>query len=192
MPPPLPTRVPPPLPSRRPTSVPPLPHQPPPLPGERPGEFDPFADVQSGRDVPALPGGAILGRWVAVNSTNVNRIMAEQDVDGYGRRLPTCTIYIEFLSLALYKYPNRPLGDFLDLYTSSSKGRFCYYEVRGPGTDGPGMGKWPCVRLRGPQRSAVRVRQLARNRQPKTHAQALRYYTVGGKARAGGGTPSIR
>ena len=181
-------RVPPPLPVNRGRS--PLP---PPLPGQRQGEFDPNARVHSGRDVPFLPGGQLFGQWVSVNSTNVNRIMFEQDTDQQGNRLPTGSIYIEFLSLALYKYPGRTAGEFMDLFTSSSKGRFSYYQVRGPGPSVEGMGLWqPFIKLRGASRSASEVRRLAQARQPRTERQRRRFYNVGGRRNAGGGTPSVR
>jgi len=154
---------------------------PPPLPGERAGEFDPLAPVQSGRDQLFLGRGQKFGVWIAVNSTNVNRIKCDQDVGPNGQRLPTGTIYIEFLDLSLYQYPGRPLNDFLDLESSSSKGRYVYHVVRNG---------WAFTKLRGAQRSAAEVAAIAESRQPRNAQQARRFYNVGGRHQAGGGTPS--
>lgn len=180
----------PPLPVRSAAVPPPLPPRgtPPPLPGQL--NFQ-SGQQQSTRDVPFLAGGAILNQWIAIpDSTNVNRIRCDQDIDLNGNRLPTGTIYIEFLNLSLYQYNNRPMNDFVDLFTSSSKGRYTHFEVRGPGPSRPGMGIWPAIKLRGPLRSAAQTRRIARARQPRTQVQRLRYYNVGGRARAGGGYPS--
>lgn len=169
---------------------PPLPGQsrlPPPLPGERPGEFDPRADVHSGRDQLHLGRGQKFGVWIATNSTNVNRIKCDQDVDAQGNRLPTGTVYIEFLNLSLYQYSGVPLNNFLDLESSSSKGRYVYYVVRE---------SWPAgVQLRGPMRSAAETARLAALREPhgtdrQGQPRANRYYNVGGGNRNRGGTPS--
>jgi len=158
------------------------------------GEFDQRARQQSGRDAPFLPRGSVFNQWISVNSTNVNRIRCDPDIDlKTGDQLGTGTISIEFLSLALYEYPNRPLNDFLDLFTSSSKGRYTYYEVRGPGPSMQGMGLWqPFVKIRGPVRTPAQVRELAKARKPRTERQRRRFYNVGGRRNAGGGTPSIR
>lgn len=169
-------RIPPPLPSQRARATPP------PLPGERQGEFDPQAPVHSGRDQLFRPVGNIFGQWVAVNSTNVNRIRCDQDTDASGNRLPTGTVLIEFLDLSLYEYKPVPLNSYLDLFSSSSKGRYVHYQVI------PG---WPKpTKLRGPQRSSAEVRALRGSRQPRNEQQRRRYYNVGGRRNAGGGTPS--
>lgn len=174
MPPPLPGRIqPPPLPGARRTS-------PPPLPGQRAGEFDPNAPNQSGRDQLFLGRGQKFGVWIACNSTNVNRIKCDQDVDAAGNRLPTGTIYIEFLDLSLYSYAGRPLNDFLDLESSSSKGRYVHSVVV--------KGGWAFTKLRGPQRTVTPAMVAAR--EPRNASQAARHYNVGGKHKAGGGTPS--
>lgn len=169
-----------------------MPAIPPPLPSQRipgplpPGDFDSNADRLSSRLMDNLPDGKVFGIWIATNSTNVNRIKCDPDLDRQGNQTGTGTIYIEFLSLALYKYPGRPLNDFLDLFTSSSKGRFTYYEVRGPGPSAEGKSIWPFVKLRGPQRTPEQVRELAAKREPLGGLPALRYYNVGGKYQAGG------
>lgn len=172
---------------------PPLPSQrlPPPLPSQRPtgNEFDTLGRRQSTREEPFLPSGGVFEIWISTNSTNVNRIRCDRDRDRDGNPQKTGTITIEFLDLSLYEYPDRPLNDFLDLMTSSSKGRYAYYEVRGPGPSKPGMGIWPFRKLRGPQRKVTEAMKEAR--QPRTEEQKRRFYNVGGRRRAGGGTPSV-
>lgn len=179
--------VPPPLPINRGRPVPAVI---PPLPGQRVGEFADNAVRQSGRDALFLPRGDVFGVWIAVNSTNLNRIRCDVDTDRNRNRLGTGTIYIEFLDLSLYAYPHRPLSDFLDLHSSSSKGRYAYYQIRGAGPSHPGKSLWPFQKLRGPQRTAVEVAQLQASRQPRTAEQARRFYNVGGRHKAGGGVPS--
>lgn len=165
---------------------------PPPLPSQRtpgpqpPGEFGKPAELQSSRLMGNLPTGNVFNRWIGTNSTNVNRIRCEPYTDKDGNQTGLGDIYVEFLSLALYKYPGRPLNDFLDLFTSSSKGRYTYYEVRGSGPSVEGKSIWPFVKLRGPQRTPAEVRRLAAKREPLGGLPALRYYNVGGRYQAGG------
>jgi hypothetical protein len=171
---------PPPLPSAR--GPRPVGAVPPPLPGQRDREFDTNAPRQSGRDQLFLPRGDLFGVWIACNSTNVNRIRCDQDTDRDGNRLKTGTVLIEFLDLSEYRYAPVALNDFVDLATSSSKGRFVRYHV---------IPNWPTpTKLRGPQRSAAEVAAIARSRDPRNASQARRYFNVGGRHRAGGGTPS--
>ena len=94
---------------------------------------------------------------------------------------PNGTITIEFLSGATYAYANRPVADWLDLFESSSKGRFVYFEVRGPGPSRKGMGIWSSVKIRDAWRTAAEVRRMAQARRPMTAKQRQRTYTRGGK-----------
>lgn len=106
--------------------------------------------------------------------------------DGNGGKATMGVIEIEFLSGATYQYHNRPIADFMDMVESSSKGRFTYYEVRGPGPSRPGMGIWPSIKVRDGWRTAAEVRRMAHARRPRTAAQAKRTYTRGGQRGAFG------
>lgn len=190
--PPLPSarRAPPPLPAR--SAPPPLPARggPPLLPSQRRGiqAFDPSSQAESDRNVTRARG-KVTGIWVSVNSTNVNRVRFDPEYDLNGNTTGMGTITIEFLSLAMYEYAGRSLADYIDIIESSSKGRFAYYEIRGAGPSRPGMGIWPSVRLRGPQRKVTSAMRGARA--PRTAAQRQRTYTVGGRrgAYGAGGLP---
>src|SRR5689334_7269904 len=123
-----PSRIPPPLPSRIPVR----------------SAFDPYAIGRqfdrpeeggrvSTRDVQRASG-STYNQWIATNSTNVNRMRYDPDIDPHtGGNLGHGTITIEFLDLSMYKYPGRSVADWLDLFESSSKGRFAYYQIRGAG-----------------------------------------------------------
>jgi len=193
LPPPLPARVPPPLPSRGPA--------PPPLPGQSPLSFAPDPEDRflrhRGRDVDTLfQGGRFFGQWIAVNSTWLYLVRFDVETDTPIRHRSgqlqiqsrsigggvTGTMRIEFVSGAICRYDNFPTADYMDLITSSSKGRYVYYQIK--------QGKVPYTLERGPTRSPEQVRALVKARQPRTAFQRARYYNVGGKRRAGGGVPS--
>lgn len=168
MPPPLPRQGPPPLSVGGP---PPLPgRSPPPLPWERPDDvsFDPNATIRSDRDIGRI-GGYTYGVWVSANSTNVNRFRYDPYRDLKGNLTGSGIITIEFLDLSMYEYPDRPGLDYLDLFQSSSKGRFVYYEVRRD---------WKFIKLRGSQRKVTATMRAARA--PVTKRQKQRTFKLGG------------
>lgn len=184
VPPPLPGRgVPPPLPSRP---------QPPLRPGERVGEYDQTPGVfrQHSRDVEFLTTGDVFDVWIAVNSTWLMKVMfkryrkkdaggvptTEYEPSGLGR------MWIEFVSGAVCRYENFKANDYLDLVTSSSKGRYVYYQLK--------QTKYPYVLENGPTRSAAEIQRIVKAREPQTQYQKRRYYNVAGKRNAAGGTPS--
>lgn len=174
--------IPPPLPSRA---------VPPPLPSRSrdayatPSQFDPNRGRISTRDVQRASG-QTYSVWVSVNSTNVNRMKYEPDRDSEGNQKAQGTIWIEFLSGATYAYPNRPLADWIDLFESSSKGRFVFWEVRGPGPSRQGMGIWPSIKIRDGWRTSSEIKSMQRKRQPVTAQQRKRTYTRHGQRGAYG------
>jgi hypothetical protein len=140
----------------------------------------------SGRDAgPAT--GKNEGVWVAFASTNVMQARADPQYDLDGQKTGVGTITIEFLDGSQYEYDDRPMGDWYDLVESSSKGRFAYYEVRGPGKSRPGMGLWkPCRQIRKATRTAAQVAALRADRQPRGPKQRQRRFTVSGRRNAYG------
>ncbi len=192
-----PPRVPPPLPSQRTTIHTPGHARGAPIPGPLPGGadprvFDPNAERISTRDVQRATGRS-EGVWIHFDSTNVYAAKVDPEYDLNGKKTGVGTIYIEFLSGAVYEYQNRPMGDWFDLIESSSKGRFTYYEVRGPGKSVPGMGLWPSTKIREATRSAETVAKMRKQREPRTEQQKKRTYTRGGKRGAyGAGGAYIR
>jgi hypothetical protein len=126
--------------------------------------------------------------WFSFSSTNVNKAKVDPDYDlESGKKLGTGTITIEFVSGATYEYADRPMSDWYDLITSSSKGRFSYFEVRGPGRSRKGQGVWkPCVQILQAWRSKAEVRAIKAARQPLTAKHKLRTYTRGGQMNAFG------
>jgi hypothetical protein len=170
---------------------------PPPLPSRVPGGADPRNFSQnasriSTRDVQRATG-ATYGVWVEFDSTNVLRAKVDPQYDLDGKLTGVGLITVEFLSGATYEYDDRPMSDWFDLIESSSKGRFCYFEVRGPGPSRPGMGIWSHRQISGPTRSAAQVAAMVGNRQPRTREQKRRTYTRGGKRGAyGAGGRRIR
>lgn len=173
VPPPLPGRSPPPLPSRG---------GPPPLPGIRTpdvyaGREQIDGDHQriSTRDVQRASG-RTYGVWVSTTSQWVNRMRYDPEYDlqtGYttGRG----TITIEFLDLSMFEYPDRSAADWIDLFSSSSKGRFVYYAAKG----------WTYRQLKKASRSSREVARLSALRAPRGQRQGKRSYVAGGK-RVGG------
>ena len=169
-----PPRLPPPLPRRL---IPPL------RPGQDPLAFDPRAHQQHGRETSFRPTGNLLGgEWIAFNSTWINRGAFLQGEDAQGNRLPTGTMYLEFVDGAQAMYRNFPANDWLDLVSSSSKGRYVYYQIK--------ERKVPYQLINGATRSREEVKAIIAARQPKTGYQSRRYFNVGGKRNAGGGVPS--
>lgn len=157
-------------------------------------QFDPnrVGNRVSTRDVKRVSG-SIYGVDFFPNSTNVNRMRCDRDVDANGEPLNKGTITIEFLSGATYKYADRPITDWMDLVESSSKGRFTYFEVRGPGKSRKGMGIWSGVMVRPAFRSKSEVADMRRKREPVTAEQRKRTYTRGGRRGAyGAGGVRIR
>lgn len=154
---------------------------PPPLPSRAMG-----TERVSGRDVTRATG-RTHGVWVAFTSTNVERAKVDPQYDLKGELTGVGTITIQFLNGSQYEYADRPMSDWMDLIESSSKGRFTYYDVRGPGKSVPGMGLWkPCVQIGKPTRTPAEVAALAAKRQPRTAAQKRRTFTRGGKRQAYG------
>lgn len=163
---------------------------PPPLPsrpaGANPSNFPASARAISTRDVQRASG-RTEGVWVYFDSTNVYAAKVDAGTDSKGGKTGKGTITIEFLNGAQYEYPDRPMGDWLDLVESSSKGRFTYFEVRGPGKSVPGMGLWkPFKKVRGPTRTAAQVAAMKAAREPRHAAQQRRTYTRGGNRGAYG------
>lgn len=171
-----------------------------PMPGgyrERVGEFDQRADNarQLGRDSPLLLGGKMFGVWIAVNSTWANRLWFKPNETDAVTRQPDGKLVmtsagpqsvgimrIEFVSGAICRYDNYPAANFLDLASSSSKGRWILDQLK--------KKKVPYVLESGPTRSKEEVKRLVAARQPVSAYQKRRFFNVGGKAQAGGGTPS--
>lgn len=160
--------------------------------GADPSNFSAGAQRISTRDVQRA-GGRTFGVWVHFDSTNVYAAKVDPDYDLEGKLVGTGTITIEFLNGSRYAYPDRPMGDWFDLIESSSKGRFTYYEVRGPGPSRKGMGIWNHVELNGPTRSADAVARMKAAREPRHAQQKKRTYTRHGKRGAyGAGGQRIR
>lgn len=170
---------------------------PPPLPGRDvqadPRNFSGDAQRISTRDVQRAVG-RMEGVWVDFDSQNVERARVDPDYDLDGKKTGTGTIIIQFLNGWEYTYDNRPMGDWLDLVESSSKGRFTYFEVRGAGPSIEGRTIWPYSKKRKfAERSAAQIEAMVRRRAPRTAAQKRRTYTRGGKRQAyGAGGRSIR
>jgi len=171
--------------------------QPPALPARLPGGADPAnfpASAQriSTRDV-QRSSGRTEGVWVHFDSTNVEMAKVDPQYDLQGKKTGVGTITVQFLSGAQYEYPDRTMGDWHDLVESSSKGRYTYFTVRGPGPSHPGMGLWPFRQLRSATRSPAEVAALVARRQPRTAEQRRRTFTRGGKRGAfGAGGRSVR
>ncbi len=103
------------------------------------------------------------------------------------------TIKIEFLNGAEWTYPGRSASDWLDLIESSSKGRYAYYQIRGPGPSRKGMGLWHGFESRPAWRSSAEVARMKRAREPVGRRQKRRLFTVGGKRNAyGAGGKMVR
>lgn len=163
---------------------------PPPLPSRLPGgadprNFSPDAQRISTRDVQRASG-RTEGVWVEFDSTNVERAKVDPDYNLDGKKTGTGTITIQFLNGSIYEYPDRPMGDWIDLIESSSKGRFTYFEVRGPGPSRKGMGIWTHRQIQQATRTAAEVAAMVAARQPRTREQKRRTYTRGGKRAAYG------
>lgn len=107
----------------------------------------------------------------------------DRDSDGQGGKAQTGVITVEFVSGETWQYPNRSIADFVDMVESSSKGRFAYYEIRGPGPSSQvkGRGLWPGTKIRDAWRSAAEIKRIRHARRPITAAQKQRTYTRYGK-----------
>lgn len=177
---------------------PPLPSRPNPsgrLPeGAIPGNFSPLGLRISTRDVQRATG-SMEGMWVSFDSTNVEMAKVIPNTDGKGGKTGTGTITIRFINGWEYEYQNRPMADWYDLVESSSKGRFTYYEVRGPGKSVSGQTLWPYSRkTKWIDRSAAEIARMKAAREPMHAEQQRRTYTRGGKrgAYGAGGLPVPR
>jgi len=184
---PQPAKGPPPLP-RRPSSTGALP---PALPKNQPidpSRFD-MRDSQraSTRSVNRQTG-RTENQWFSFDSTNVNRAKVDPDYDlETGEKLGTGTITIEFVNGAEYEYPDRPMSDWYDLITSSSKGRKTYFDIRGPGRSRKGMGLWrPFRQTVQAWRSKQEIRAIKAAREPATAAHRRRTFSRGGQTNAYG------
>jgi len=91
------------------------------------------------------------------------------------------TITVEFVSGAMYEYENRPMGDWMDLITSSSKGRYGWYVIKGPGPPVKGKSRWPFKQIKEAWRSRDQIKAIVDARQPKTRQHKKRFFKRGGK-----------
>lgn len=158
---------------------------PPPLPsrpeGAKPSNFSADAQRISTRDVQRATG-RTEGVEVSFDSTNVEKGRVDPDYDQDGKKTGTGTITLWFVNGWAYEYENRPMGDWLDLIESGSKGRFAYYEVRGAGPSAEGHTLWPySKKWQWATRSAAEVAAIRAAREPRHARQRERRYTRGGK-----------
>ncbi len=129
-------------------------------------------------------GGTTYGVWIAFSSTNVYAGMYEPDYETRGGdsvRTGKGTITLEFLDGSKYEYPGRSAADWLDIISSSSKGRYAFYNIRGPGPSHKGMGIWTFRQVSGPTRSKAEVARMRAQREPTTAKQRQRTYISRGK-----------
>lgn len=151
-----------------------------------PANFSANAQRISTRDVQRAVGRS-EGVWFEFDSQALmgGKVDPEYDLDGKktGRGLIT----IEYVSGAVWEFADRPMSDWYDLIESSSKGRFNYYEVRGPGPSRKGMGLWkPATEIKKAWRSSAEIAAIRYRREPRTRAQKRRTYTKGGRRQAFG------
>lgn len=151
-----------------------------------PRNFAAQAERISTRDVERAAG-RTEGVWFAFDSTNVEMAMVEPEYDLQGQKTGVGIITIRFINGWEYEYPNRPMGDWLDLIESQSKGRFTYYEVRGEGPSVEGHTIWPYSRKsKWIDRTAEEIARMVEQREPRTAKHQERTYTRGGKRQAFG------
>lgn len=178
-PPPLPGRSPPPLPGSRAT--------PPPLPANwKPDvyagreQLDGEHSRISTRDVQRASG-RTYSQWVSTTSQWVNRMRFDPEYElETGDMTGRGTITIEFIDLSMFEYPDRSAADWLDIFTSSSKGRFMHGVV---------IGNWKYIQLKKASRSSAEVRRMAAIRAPRGQRQGKRSYVAGGRAVGGSNKP---
>ncbi len=180
--------MPPPLPPNRSSGPPPLPGtrgvspvSPPPRSGIA-NQFDLNQGSQrvSTRGVNRATGNS-EGVWFSFNSTNVNRAMVQPQYDLDGNKTGVGTITVEFVSGATYTYEDRPMGDWYDIISSSSKGRHGYYVIRGPGAPIPGKSNWPFTKIKDAWRTKEQIKAIIDAREPTTKRHKKRFFQIGGK-----------
>lgn len=133
------------------------------------------------RDVDRAKGN-VVGRWIIFNSQAINKARFDYQTDlRTGERLNVGTIKIEYINLKLCGFPDRSLADFLDIFESSSKGRFNWEEIRGPGPSVAGKSKWTFYTIRDKVLTPAQVKKLQKSRAPIGAAQKRRTYTKGGQ-----------
>lgn len=138
-----------------------------------------FSDTEriSSRDVQRASG-RTQGVWISTNSQFVDRMRFDPEYDLDGNKTGRGVIVIEYIDLSMFEYPDRSMSEWMDLFESSSKGRYAKYIVIDGG--------WPYKTLRkgllrGPALAAKKA-----SRAPRGSRQKRRSFTVGGKRHAYG------
>jgi len=136
-----------------------------------------FSDTSkiSSRDVQRATG-RTQGVWVSTNSTWVDRMRFDPEYDLDGNKTGRGIITIEFIDLSMFEYPDRSAADWMDLFESSSKGRFVYYAASG----------WAYKQLRKASLRGPALAAKKASRAPRGSRQKRRTFTVGGKRGAFG------
>lgn len=142
-----------------------------------PDQFDKRSQAYSSREA-EFARNRTYSRWVAANSTWVNRMRFDPQFDFDGDPTGQGTITIEFLDLSMFEYEGRSTADWLDILESSSKGRYAYYVIL--------KRRWPYTQLKKASRTSREVHEIAEKRNPRTKKQKRRTFTVGGQRNAFG------
>lgn len=133
------------------------------------------------RDVDRAKGN-VVGRWIIFNSQVIEKARFDYQYDlQTGERRNVGVIKIEYITLKMCGFPDRSLADFLDIIESSSKGRFNWNEIRGPGPSVEGQSLWPFYVIKDKSRTPKEVKRIQATRAPIGAAQKRRTYTRGGQ-----------